>query len=224
MGSSFQEHYASISDDELLHIAGDRRDLREEAVVALDAEMSRRGFTRRQARIRKTDELRSMIAEAGSHRQKRKRSRYFVAKMNRKWLLIGLAGIVVFFLLVEPHPPSDPWLQPGLVVYLGCLMACLGVQPWVRGTVSFWVSLAISSTLQFMVARWLIVYHPAHSRQGDKGLWFLSTFSGYVVGGAVFLLLQELKRRQTPTPRDDSHFNRQFSTPDSLGSRSKRIR
>jgi hypothetical protein len=39
---SFQEHYASLSDDELLAIAASRADLIQEATVALDSEMARR--------------------------------------------------------------------------------------------------------------------------------------------------------------------------------------
>jgi hypothetical protein len=64
---SFQEQYANLSDEELLHIAGDRRDLREEAVFVLDAEMARRGLTHEQARAKKRDGLRLEISMADSN-------------------------------------------------------------------------------------------------------------------------------------------------------------
>jgi hypothetical protein len=149
LDTSFQEHYASISDDELLNIAGDRRDLREEAVLAL----------------------------VGG-------------------VLIVLGGELVLMLLITPHEPLYVWLGPILVVYFGTSLACLAVQTWVRRTVSFWISLAIACLPQFEVNHWLTVYHPAHLKGDTKGAWFLSILSGYVVGCAVFLLLQKLKPAQ----------------------------
>jgi hypothetical protein len=40
LDTDFREHNSALADDELLHIAGDRRDLRPEARDALDAEMA----------------------------------------------------------------------------------------------------------------------------------------------------------------------------------------
>jgi hypothetical protein len=54
----------------------------------------------------------------------------------------------------------------------------------------------ISFVPQFVVARWLAVYHPSRSNSGAKGAAFLSMFAEYFLGGALFLLLQKLK----PTP------------------------
>jgi hypothetical protein len=68
--------------------------------------------------------------------------------------------------------------------------------PWVRRTLSFWLSLTIASVPQLVVSRWLTVYHPAHSRGEGKGTWFLSILSGYAIGGAVFVLLQKFKPEQ----------------------------
>ncbi len=52
---SFQEHYASLSDDELLAIAASRGDLIQEATVTLDSEMAQRGLTHQQARARRRE-------------------------------------------------------------------------------------------------------------------------------------------------------------------------
>ena len=194
MDTSFQEHYAGISDDELLHIAGDRSDLREEAILALDAEMARRGLTYEQARAKKIEETREDIEEARDYKQRRKSSKYFVAQISLRWFFVGLLGaLLLMFLTIRPHHRVYAWSEPILVVYTGSLLACLAVQPWVRRTASFWFSLAIACIPQFMVTHWLTVYHPAQSRGEGKGEWFLSILSGYVVGGTVFLLLQKLK-------------------------------
>jgi hypothetical protein len=195
--TTFQEYYASVSDEELLHIAGARGDLREVAAFALDAELARRGLTQRQVRAKKRDELRLEILEARAHQPKRKKSKYFVAQISLRWFFIGLVGaVLLMFLTVRPHRPIYEWSEPILAVYTGVLLACLAVQPWVRRTLSFWLSLTIACVPQFLVSHWLTVYHPAHSRSAGKGAWFLSILSGYVVGGAVFLLLQKLKPGQ----------------------------
>jgi hypothetical protein len=194
LDTNFQEHYASVSDDELLHIAGARRDLRKEAVLALDGEMARRGLTHEQARAKKRDEFRLDVQEARAHQ--RKKSRYFVNRISLGALLIVFGGELVLMLLITPREPLYAWLGPVLVVYFGTSIACLAVQPWVRRTVSFWASLVISCLPQVVVSHWLTVHHPAHSRGDSKGSWFLSILSGYVVGGAVFLLLQKLRPAQ----------------------------
>jgi hypothetical protein len=199
LDTSFQEHYADISDDELLHVAGDRRDLREEAVVALDAEMARRGLTDQHARAKKRDRLRLEIKAARAHHAKRNKSKYFVAQMNLRAVFIGLGGLVLLMVLMpRNHRLSDEWFFPLFVVYIGALLACLAVQPWVRRTLSFWFSLAISFVPQIFVAHWLAVYYPARSGGELKGSGILSMLAGYALGGSVFLLLQKLKPSQAP--------------------------
>ncbi len=185
-----------MTDDELLHIAGDRRHLLEEAALALDAEMARRGLTHQQARARRKEDLRRDIEEARAD-TRRNKSKYFVAQMNLRASFIGLAGLVLLMVLTLRHDRvPDEWSFPLLVVYMSALIACLAVQEWVRRTVSFWICLAISFVPQFFVARWLAVYHPSRSGSGLKGSGFLSMLAGYLVGGALFLLLQKLKPRQ----------------------------
>jgi hypothetical protein len=194
LNNSFQDRYASLSDEELLHIAGDRRDLLEEAAVALDAEMARRGLTQEQARVRKKAHLRREIAETRLEISKRNKSNYFVAQINLPAFFAGLAGeVILMILLPGGNRLRDEWVWPLIVVYLGVLIAILAVQPWVRRTFSFWFSLAISFVPQFAVAHWLAVYHPDHSRSGEKGAGILSMLAGYLVGWPLFLLLQKLK-------------------------------
>jgi hypothetical protein len=205
LDTNFSERYTTLSDEELLHIASDRRDLLQEATVALDAEMGRRGLTHKQAMAKKRDELRFDIKEVRAHRQKRKKSRYLVSRLNLRAYFIGLftgvAGLVISMVLAPNHRVVDEWVWPLFVLYTGALIACLVVQPWVRRTPDFWLCLAVSFVPQFVVARWLAVYHPSHSASGTKGSAALSTLAGYVLGGALFLLLQKLKPAQrTKTP------------------------
>ena len=197
MDSSYQKHYASISDDELLHIAGDRRDLREDAVFALDAEMTMRGLTHEDARAKKRDQLRLEIKDVRAHSPKRKKSKYFVAQINLGAFILSLIGpVLLVFLFQGHHLVPEEWSFSIFVIYMGAILACLAVQPWVRRTLSFWLSLAISCVPQFMVSHWLSVYHLAHSRGDVKGSAFLSILAGYILGGALFVLLQKLKLGQ----------------------------
>jgi hypothetical protein len=203
LDTRFETEYASLNDEELLHIAGDRRDLRAEAALALDSELARRGLTQKQARAKKRDELRLEIHEARAHSPKRNKSKYFVAQMNLREYFIGMVGFVLLMILtLSSHRLRDECKQPILFVYLGILIAPLAVQPWVRRTLSFWVSVAVASIPQFIVGHWLTVYHPSYSRAGIKGSGFLSILAGWVVGIPLFLLLQKLKPGQSVKAAD----------------------
>jgi hypothetical protein len=176
---SLEPQYASLNDEDLLHVAADRKDLRPEAALALDTELARRGLTHKQARAKGRDELRMEIKEAMAHRPKRNKSKYFVAQLNLRAFFIGLAGLgLLMFLTLRSHRLRDEWAEPILFAYLGVLMACLAVQTWVRQTLAFWLSLAIGNIPQFIVSHWLAVYHPARSRGKLKGSGFLSMVPG----------------------------------------------
>ena len=198
MDTNFYERYAALSDDELLHIAGDRKDLIEEAALALDAVMVRRGLTHEHTRAKKRDELRFDLEEARTHQPKLGKSRYLAARLDLRvyfiGLFIGLAGFVLSMFLSQSHRRVvDEWSWPLFVVYGSAPIAYSAVQPWVKRTFDFWLCLAISSVPQFVVARWLAVYHPSQSSAGGKGSAFLSMLAGYLLGGTVFLLLQKFR-------------------------------
>jgi hypothetical protein len=191
LDTGFQEYYASLDDDELLHIAGDRKHLREEAVLALDSEMSLRGLTRQQVLRKRKEEIRRDIEDLRPRQPKGFISKYLdakikkhlVAQINLRAYFLGLIGLVLLMFFI--HRVPDEWSDPSFVVYMLVLIACLAVQPWIRRTLSFWLSLAISCVTQFVIGHWLRVYHPA--------FFFLSLFAGYALCGAAFVLLQKLK-------------------------------
>lgn len=197
MDPNFEAHYASLNDEELLHIAGNHRDLRAEAALALDTELARRGLAHNRARAKRRDELRLEINEARAHHPKRNKSKYFVTQMNLRAFFLGLIGLVVLmFLTLRNHGLRNEWAEPFLFAYLGVLIACLAVQAWVRRTPRFWLSLAIASIPQFVVSHWLTVYHPAHTRGELKGSGFISMLTGWILASASFLLFQKLKPEQ----------------------------
>jgi hypothetical protein len=90
LDTSFQEYFASLGDDELLHIAGDRKHMREEAVLALDTEMSRRGLTRQQVLSKRRDELRWDLKDAKRRQPNRIVSKYLVPQNELARPFLGL--------------------------------------------------------------------------------------------------------------------------------------
>jgi hypothetical protein len=194
---NFKAQYASLGDEELLHIAGDHRDLRPEAVSALDVELARRSLTQKHVRAKKRDEFRQEIQEVRAHQPKRNKLKYFVAQINLSEFFIGFAGLMLCVIVTfKSHRLWDEWQDSIFFVQLDSLIAFLAVQPWVRKSLGFWVSLIVASVPQILVGHWLTVYHPTRTTAGLKGTGFLSMLAGWIVGVPLFLLLQRLKRKQ----------------------------
>jgi hypothetical protein len=195
--TTYQERYASLTDDELLHIAGDRPALCDEAISALDSEMSKRGLTHEQVRVKGRDERRFEAKNARARRPKPKPSKYFVAKLRLPWFLLGLLGLLLLmFLLMGQFDLSDEWSEPVFVVYIAAFIACLAVQPWIRKNLRFWLALAISSIPEFAVSHWLALNYSGSSRYGLKVRCFLSLLVGYPFAAALFILFEKLKPTQ----------------------------
>jgi hypothetical protein len=100
---NFQETYAAISNDELLLIASSRTDLVQEAALAMDSEMARRGLSIQDAQAKKRDLARLEIKEARKRRSSPKGNKYFVAQIRGRWLLLLLSPTLLIILFVSPH-------------------------------------------------------------------------------------------------------------------------
>jgi hypothetical protein len=195
---NFQENYAGLSDGELLMIAADRVDLTKEAALALDSEMARRGLTYQDARAKKREITRLEIAELRKHQPSRKGSKYFVAKANGWMLLLLILGVPSLVLgLMFYHFVPKEWLMPITSVCMGGVIAVSAVQPWLRQTISFWISLVVSCTVQLLVGYWISVHVAPYTGSELKGAAFLAIAAGYAVGIALFLLLQNLESRKS---------------------------
>ena len=201
---NFQANYAGLNDDELLAIAASRADLVQEAAFAMDSEMARRGLSYQEARTREREAARLEFREATRHHSARKRSKYFVAKANG-WMLLLLAVSVplLVFALVLFHLVPKEWYFPILGVCMGAVIAVSAVQPWLRQTVSFWISLVASCTVQLFVGYWISAHLAPQSRGESKGAAFLAIVSGYAVGIPLFRLLQKLEPSQESRLRSE---------------------
>ncbi|MDR3764048.1 MAG: hypothetical protein P4M01_08145 [Acidobacteriota bacterium] len=194
---NFQEQYAKLSDEELLHIAGDRRDLLEEARFALGGEMAQRGLTLEQAHRQKRHIERMTAFEDAKHHPQPKDTKYFVAR-NKSWLpmIVAFAVPILGMALLAVSRVPDVWWLPTLASLFGLAWALLYLQPWVKKTISFWFCIAISCAIQFISIHWLDVHYPALSNASGKGQFFLGILAGWAVGGALFLILQRFKPKQ----------------------------
>jgi hypothetical protein len=196
---NFQDAYAQMSDDELLTIAASRADLVPEATLALDSEMARRELTNQDVRAKKREVERLDIQEARRHRPSRKASKYFVSKMNGWMLLLLAVGVPALVLtLLFTHLVPEEWCFPILEVCMGAVIAVSVVQPWLRQTVSFWISLVVSCAVQLVIGYWISV-HLAPQTGGElKGGAVLSIVPGYAAGIGLYRLLQKLELTSDP--------------------------
>jgi hypothetical protein len=196
----FQENYSHLSDDELLSVAGDRRDLVQEAALALDSEMARRGLSYQKAYANKREITRLEIKEARRHRPSTKGSKYFVSQMSGWMILLLISGELLLMVpLMIFHWVQEEWAFAILLVWTGALIGVSAVQPWLRRTRSFWLSLVVSCAVQLFAGHWISAHFAPRSRNEMKGAGFLAMFAGYLVGALLFLLLQKLK------PQKDSN-------------------
>ena len=198
---NFPQNYAGLSDDELLMTAASRVDLVPEAAHALDSEMARRRLSYQEAHAKKREVARREIQEARRSRPSKKGSKYFVAKMNGWMMLLVALGLPLLVIgLMVLHLVPEEWLFPILSVGMGALVAIAAVQPWLRKTSSFWISLVVSCVVQSMVGYWLSVHFAPQTRGELKGAAFLTILPGYLVGVLLFLLLQKLDMGKSPQP------------------------
>jgi hypothetical protein len=201
---NFQANYAALNDDELLAIAASRADLVQEAALAMDSEMARRRLRYQEARTRNREAARLEFREATKHHSARKRSKYFVARLNGwKALSIALGVPLLLFAFMFFHLVPKEWYFPILGVCMGGIIAVSAVQPWLRQKVSFWVSLVASCTVQLLVGYWISVHLAPQSRGEVKGAGFLAIISGYAVGIPLFLLLQKFEMSQEDRLRSE---------------------
>jgi len=120
---------------------------------------------------------------------------YFVRQIRGRWLLLLLSPVLLIPLLSFPNIVSQKWLLPIIFAAYGFVCAVSAVQPWLRQTRSFWVSLAVACVVQLVVGHFINVRLAPESRNELRGAAFLAILAGYAVASPLFLLLQKLDER-----------------------------
>lgn len=195
---NFQANYAHLTDGELLMVAASRADLVQDAVLAMDSEMARRGLSYQDAHARKRQVARLGIKEARKRRPSPKVIKYFVPRIRGRWLLLLLSPTLLIVLLSFPKVVSEEWLLPIIFASYGAVCAISAVQPWIRQTKSFWLSLLVTGIVQLLIGHLINVHLAPRSRSELRGAAFLAILAGYTVGVPLFLLLQKLTPKENP--------------------------
>jgi hypothetical protein len=195
---NFSENYAHLTNNELLMAAASRADLIQEAAIAMDSEMVQRGLSYEDAHAKKKRVARLQIREARKRRRSPKGTRYLVAEVRGRWMLLLLSPTLLIILLSFPKIVSEQWLLPIIFAAFGLVSAISGVQPRLRRTRSFWLSLPLGFIVQLLIGHLIIVRLIPHSRSQLKGAAFLAIFAGYAVGVPLFLLLEKANPKANP--------------------------
>jgi len=200
LNTSFQDEYAGLSDQELLIIAGDKENLLDEAALALDAEIKKRGLTYEQGKRLKTEM--DLFRTGAPKASKPEKSKYLADKPHMFWGLPITGAVVILYWLIVPKQLrlADEWNAPAVVAFLGTAMAPFAVRPRLRKQVSFWLAVLLSAAVQLLAAHWLLFRFPNPSRGTGKLIWAGSAFAGYSVGAAVYRLLQNARSKQEEEP------------------------
>jgi hypothetical protein len=196
--TDFQQNYEALSDEELLMIAASRAQLEDGAARAMDSEMARRGLTYEQAQAKKGQVARLTARENRERHTKSKDTKYFVAQPKIYLALVVVAIVFVAYLLLIPRAfrIPDEWEEAAVAALTGASMAFFCVQPAIRRTTTFWISMVVACIVQVLACHWLIMeFHPS-TRGAGKGIWLLSILAGYVIGAAIFLLLQRFEVKE----------------------------
>ena len=159
--SDFSTQYADLSNEELLRIASDRASLRDEAVLALDAEMQKR-------KLNSSDVTKQQRIVERSVRQESRRRRRKVVGSSRSWrssaqdwavvlcaaICIGLISIAYQKLPPKYHFSSD-WEEAAEYV-MWASVGIIAISSFFWRRIGFWISIVVSTALHaLMVHAWV---------------------------------------------------------------------
>ena len=179
------DEYLKKTDEDLLRLARDRKQLTAEANSALTDELARRKIASERFKAFSKEEERQERKEA--FRSKRRRAHV----AGRWWWKIQLVaayaiGFLIYLLL--PFKIPRDWEDAAVVTFLCTVAIGFTFQEfWKR--LSFWVSLAIAALAQL----WVIKVLNPRARWHYHNASILTGFAvGFLVWGAMFLLLRRV--------------------------------
>jgi hypothetical protein len=179
------DEYRKKTDEDLLRLARDRKQLTAEANSALTDELAHRKIAAERFKAFSKEEERQGRKEA--FRSKRRRAHV----AGRWWWKIQLVaayaiGFLIYLLL--PFKIPRDWEDAAVVTFLCTVAIGFTFQEfWKR--LSFWVSLAIAALAQL----WVIKVLNPRARWHYHNASILTGFAvGFLVWGAMFLLLRRV--------------------------------
>jgi hypothetical protein len=196
MLDDFSAEYYGRSDDELLQLATQRHYLTAEAAGALDAELRRRNLTEADRIEHQKFVKRQERRESRTHR--RKTIDPFKYQMWWRDILcaFGAMALISFSYLALPkrYHMASAWELAALCVMIATVLIIAASKNifWHKST--FWISLAISSTIHLLIAHTWAKRTPLLSRGAGKG----ATFFGFFLFLGTYWLIRLLQRKFDP--------------------------
>lgn len=151
MPIDFSVEYSERTDDELLHLATQRRSLTAEAAAALDAELYRRNLT-------DSDRVEyQKFTKRQEQREWRKQPRWKIPGLRPRltWreILEAFAAMAlisfIYIALPSRYQLRPDWQEAAAIVMITSIMVAFSAISWRK--IAFWISLIISSALQLLL-------------------------------------------------------------------------
>lgn len=194
MLKDFSGQYAELSDEELLQIASERTSLTDEAVAALNAELSQRKLTHDDI-----TEHERFVKQGLQREAKKVRRKLFGTRRSRDSWVDGIAtafwSFVAFALIASTYAAlpqryhfSPDWQQAAENVLFASVFLAVASGSWGK-RIAFWMSLLISSTLHaILLHTWIVRGGTVSGRQTGKLAVLLGIVLFFVVYGCGYAL------------------------------------
>ena len=193
MLNHFIAEYSERSDDELLHLASERRFLTTEAAAALDAELRHRNLTESDRLDHQRFVKRQEQREAAKHR--RKAFGPFKYQMSCSDILTAFGALALIFCtyIALPrrfHFVKPDWQDAAFIVITTSVITAFACRKAFWRTFAVWISLGVSSAIQ------LFVIHALTLRVGElgRGVGKGASLLGFLLFCAVYGLVRLSQR------------------------------
>lgn len=188
MLNDFSTEYSELTDDEILHIAAERRSLKPEAALALDAELRRRHLSA-------SDQLElQKFVKRQQHREFRNRHRKRFGKRDAftwRQALLAFAVMapimVAYFALPKRYHLKPSWEEAAADAIIVSVIVIIGRRSLWRD-ILFWIALLLSSTIQLVLVHSWVEREGPPSRGAGKGALILALILFFVIYGGLRLI------------------------------------
>jgi hypothetical protein len=191
MFTEFSAEYSQKSDDELLHLATERRYLTTDAAAALDLELRRRNLTESD----RVEHQKSVKRK--ERRESHVRRRKIFGKRQFSWLellslFVAMAAIVAAYCALPTRYHLQPdWEEAAACVMIVSVAVTIGWRSLWRD-IGFWTALILSAAIQ------LVVVHAWLERAGElnRNAGRVAIFLGFGLFVAFYGCIRLLRNRR----------------------------
>ena len=204
MVTGFQQEYANLNDEELLHLASQRSALTDDAKLALDAEMQGRNLT-----AVDIEDHKKLVRRSSLHDTRIRHRKLFGSKFRQKSFVESLVSLLAMAIVIglicasywqipARYRLPDEWERAATYVMLSSVFLMTWLfRDWGR-RLAFWISLLISSAAHaFIMHYWIVHYGIGSSRADVKVAVFLGLILFGIIYGGWTLLRRKFSGEDT---------------------------